>query len=351
MSIFGGGGDTETTVRTEMNPLQTQILQSIWPTLQRFTTPAGRPQQTPAQIQQQIAALQQGLMTTGGASGSSSERSSVNAQIAALNQQLANAQAGVQQPTAPGIYEGNRVAGFTPLEQAGRRRVAAAARGPMQDVANQAAGASQFLTSGDVLDPRRNPGLAGAIEAGIDPIRQEFLSSILPSIRGDSILSGAFGGSEQGELQNLAGESFMRQSGNVASNIINPAYQAGLDAFTRGLALTPQTAGLQLAPGQAIAGVGEQGRQMEQAQINADMQRWVEENYGDLLLAQQVAQIAFGIPAAGSTTTAQGGGMNPVMGGLGGAATGAGIGSLIAPGSGTAIGAGLGGLFGLFGSL
>lgn len=246
-------------------------------------------------------------------------------------------------------FEGQRVAPTTPYEQLGQQMVANAAQGPAQGVASSAAGASNFLTSGDVLDVNRNPGLQGAIAAGIEPLQQEFLTSVLPQVRGDAILSGQYGGSEQREATNLAGQNYLRAVGNTTANIVNPAYQAGLDAYTRGLALAPQTAGLQYGPGAALAGVGTAQRAQTQAEIDAEMQRFIENNYGDLLLAQQVAGTAFGIPVAKGVTETQGG-TSPLLQALGGGASGAALGSLVAPGVGTGVGAGLGALLAFLGS-
>lgn len=253
------------------------------------------------------------------------------------------AQAGAQQ------FPGERVAGFTPAELQGQKAVAGAATGPMQSIANNAAQGTNFLTSGAALDPRTNPGLAGAVQAGIDPLREQFLTSVMPQVRSDAILSGQFGGSEQAESTGLASNDFLRQVGNTTANIVNPAYQAGLNAMTRGLAIAPGTAGLQTAPGQALAGVGGQQRAMEQAQLDAELQKFIQENYGDLLLSEEIAQIAFGLPIGEGVTRSQGGGPGKFGSALGGAASGAALGSLFGPpGSvvGTGVGAGLGGLLG-----
>ena len=63
----------------------------------------------------------------------------------------------------------------------------------------------------------------------------------------------------------------------------------------------------------------------------------------------QYARIIGGMPNFGTSTTTMpaGGGLNPLMGGLGGAATGAYIGTQVGN---PVIGAGLGGLIGLLGS-
>jgi hypothetical protein len=88
---------------------------------------------------------------------------------------------------------------------------------------------------------------------------------------------------------------------------------------------------------------------MQQAEIDAEVQKWLEENYGDLLLAEEIASVGFGMPLGKGVTTSSGGGISPATGVLGGAATGAAAGSLF-PGYGTAVGAGLGALLGFLGT-
>lgn len=247
-------------------------------------------------------------------------------------------------------YAGQRTAGFTPNELAGQNMVANLATGEGQSAANAALGGLNFLTSGDVLNPNTNPGLAGAIQAGTDPIRQEFLTSVMPQIRSNNIMSNTFGGSEQGELTNLAGEAMMRQIGNTTANIVNPAYQAGLDAMTRGIGLMPSTLQGAMTPGMALSGVGAQQREMQQARINDEMQKYLERRYGNLMLAKDIAGTAFGMPGATGITTAsgqQGPGMGQQM--MGGALSGAAMGGMTGNPYMMAGGAGLGLLMPLMG--
>lgn len=246
-------------------------------------------------------------------------------------------------------YEGTRVAPTTPYEQLGQQMVAQQAQGPAQGVVQNAANANNFLTSGDVLDVSKNPGLQGTIAAGIEPLQQEFLTSVLPQVRGDAILSGQYGGSEQTEATNLAGRNYLRAVGNTTANIVNPAYQAGLDAYTRGLALAPQTSSALYGPGAALAGVGTAQRAQTQSEIDAELQKYIEQQYGDLLLAQQVAGTAFGLPI-GTGVTESTGGTSSLLQAIGGGASGAALGSLIAPGAGTAAGGALGALLAFLGS-
>jgi hypothetical protein len=118
-----------------------------------------------------------------------------------------------------------------------------------------------------------------------------------------------------------------------------------------------------LAPATVVAGVGDQRRELAQAQSNqavnnanndaalqAQMQ-WLQQQL-PYLQAQQLYGLVNSIPGATGVSTATGAqpSVSPLQGALGGAATGASIGSII-PGIGTTVGGGLGGIFGLLGSI
>lgn len=185
--------------------------------------------------------------------------------------------------------------------------------------ANNALQGGNFLASGDVLDIMKNPGLQGAVNAATRPITENFQNTILPGIGGDAAAAGGYGGNRQGIAEGLASQGYMRQLGDTAANIINPAYQAGLDAMSKGLALTPTLDQNALLPGQTVAGVGAQQQAFQQAQLTDTINRFYQQQFLPLMIAQQIAGSALGFPGGSTTTQTSGGSTTPLQAGLGGA--------------------------------
>lgn len=285
-----GGGST-TTVQQQLAPEQQDILSLIMPTLSQYANPA----------------------------------------------------------TQPAPYPGPTLAGLTPAQLAGQQSVLNAAQGPVAASTGSALSGLDFMTSGSVLDPNRNPGLAGAVQAATQPITTAYQTSVLPSIRGEAQDSGMYGTTRHGVAEGLASDAYLRNVANATANVVNPAYQSGLEAMTRSLAFAPSVLQSGYGPGEAMSAVGGQQQAQQQAEINAAINQYIQENYLPLMLAREIAGMAFGLPIGGTVTQSSGGGTSPLMSGLGGAASGAGLGSMIFPGIGTGIGALLGGLLGAFG--
>lgn len=194
----------------------------------------------------------------------------------------------------PELFPRSAIAGFNPLQQQGQQATVNAAQGSLTDIAGQGANAFQFLT-GDVLDPSKNPGIQGSIDAAVRPLTREYTQSVLPGIRGEAITAGGYGGSRQGIAEGLAAQGYQTAVGDTTSNIVSRAYDTGLDAYTRGLALAPTVAQMQLQPGVVLEGVGAQQQSLEQAQLSEEAQRYLSEQVLPFSVAQDVAALAFGI--------------------------------------------------------
>lgn len=272
--MASGGGTTTSTTEAKLAPEQSDILKAIMPTLQKYGAMAG--------------------------SGS------------------------------PPIYQGQTVAPLNATQQAGATAVTNAAQGQVGASTGQALQGLDFFTSGAAMDPNRNPGLSGAIQAAIDPITKNYQNTVLPGINQGAVDSGMFGEGRHGVAQGLASDAYLRQVGDTAANVVNPAYQAGLDATSRSLAFAPSVLQAGYGPGAALSAVGGQQQTQQQAEINAAIQKFAQENYLPLDIAQQIAGIAFGLPIGGSQTTSSGG--NPSTGQqiLGGVSTAAGLAGLLA---------------------
>jgi hypothetical protein len=188
--------------------------------------------------------------------------------------------------------------------QAQENIIQSATGGSAKSMAESVGGAHDFLL-GDVLDVNTNPGLQGAIQAGINPIRDEFERVIRPGLNHSSIGTGAFsgfGGTKNVQANDLANRGYLRQVGDTSSKIISDAYNTGLDAMTKGLSLAPQSQRAALFPDTLLDAVGGQ-RRLEQQQIN---QSQFESEMFPFNLGLQLLGSAGAIPGAGSTSTVTG---------------------------------------------
>lgn len=245
----------------------------------------------------------------------------------------------------PKLPAGSSVAGFDPAQVQGQN-MALTAAGGQQDVVGGAASANQRLTSGELMDPTSNPALRSTIDAATQPIRDQLLQETLPNIRSGAAVSGNYGSTRQGIAEGLASGKASQAIGNTAANIATHGYDTGLDALVKGVGLAPTSASGLTIPALTTSGVGDVRQALQQAILGENYNRDLYGQLSPLLVGQQLAGIAAGVPGGSSTATgaASTARPNPLTQGLGGALAGAQLGSMLLPGVGTGIGAGLGGL-------
>jgi len=240
----------------------------------------------------------------------------------------------------PKQYKGSAIAGFDPLQKEAQQMTMSAAD-QMLPITGQTGNnylkglagydqlrqQQQFLTSGDVLRADSNPYLQGAIEAASRPTIQQFQQQILPGIQNESINSGAYGGTRQGIASGIAGQAATQSLADIASKMSNENYQAGLGAMVQGQQNANQTlAGrsdllqnqsniLQqsLLPAQLKESVGAQQQMMKQQLLSEKVQKFVNGQMIPFSVAQDVAQMAFGMPG-GTTKSVSDQPGNPMMG-------------------------------------
>lgn len=200
------------------------------------------------------------------------------------------------QPGGSQAYSGPLVAPTNPTQSLGQQMTLQAAGGNTQNVANSAAGGSQFLTSGAALDPKTNPGLQGAIDQAIRPLTTAYQGN-LSGIRDNAVMTGGYGGSRQGVAEALANKDYLKQVGDTTSGIINTNYQAGLDAMTKGVASAPAASLSTLLPSTAVGSVGTQQQQQTQAQYDAAKSQYYTQQFLPLMIAQDLVGTIYGEPS------------------------------------------------------
>lgn len=240
----------------------------------------------------------------------------------------------------PKQYAGSGIVGFNPLQQQAQQMTINAANSMMPQMGqipgqisgmqgqyNKLLGQNNFLTSGAVLRPGSNPALRGAIDAATRPTIENFNRQILPGLKEDAISSGGFGGTRQGIASGIAAGDASKTIGDIAAQMANTNYQAGLGAMSQGFGnaqgmlagqqqLTGNTGNMMsqtLLPGQLKEAVGTQQQQMQQQLLSEKVQKYVNEQMIPFSVAQDVASMAFGMPGGSTHSTSSQPG-NPMMG-------------------------------------
>jgi hypothetical protein len=202
----------------------------------------------------------------------------------------------------PQQYRGDWTAGFTPNEQAAQRGLTDYANTGGRDYTQRAIGASNFaLNAPDIAN---NPYLSKYIEAAVRPIQGDLDTRVLPGVRDQSTMAGAYGGSRQGIMEGLAVQGAQRQAGDVATNIANSAYGQGLQAQTAALQNAPNIFKLGMAPELVTGAVGTQQREMNQAGIDQQRQMFeYEQMLPYLMLQQYMASVGGDYGSTGTSET------------------------------------------------
>jgi hypothetical protein len=220
----------------------------------------------------------------------------------------------------PKAYTGETVAPFTAPQVQGQQQVLGSAVPAQQTAANNALQQNQFLAN-DVLFPGTNPALQGYMDAAVRPIYQNLTEQALPAVRQEAIGTGGFGGSRQGIAEGLASRGASQAAGDVSSKIASEGYGQGLDAYVKGLALTPTVQTAQSQPGVTASGVGDVQQARDQALLDQQAQNYYFNQQAPFLTAQQIAGISAGIPGGSTTTSATTPKQNPLSTAIGAAAT------------------------------
>ena len=219
-------------------------------------------------------------------------------------------------------YGGERIAGFSPTELAGRERATELAQmGLGMPQVQQAADVAQRASEFTYADPARvqeymNPFLQGALDPTLRAIREQ-QEMTLQGLGSQAQAAGAFGGSRQGVLESQTLGRFGQQMGDV----IGTGYA---QAFDRATNLMGEEQARQLAGASALSQAANQLRQVGFA--DADVlrtlgaeergltQSGMEADYNEYLRAQafpyqslqaRLSPLGYGAQVAGAAPTVQ----------------------------------------------
>lgn len=239
---------------------------------------------------------------------------------------------GAAQNIQPAVFAGERVAGFSPLETLGQQLTAERALAGDQTV-DQARGLLEDTLAGDYLE---NPFLQNQIDNAISGAVNQATSQYA---LGGRLGSGAFGTALGAGIT------------GAAAPILANQYNAERGRQMQAAQMAPQLAAQDFIDLAALSGVGQQQRELSQAQIQAQRDFINELNAAQLSKFGSLASAAGLTPSAMNTSSTQPG-VSPLAGAAGGALTGAALGSLFPTAAASASGAtGFGASFGPMGAL
>jgi len=352
---MGGGGTTTQTTTQELSPEQRKLLEPVIPIATDILKPGAVQlypgstiaNQTPAEQQAQQMALQ----AAGG-------MQSVTSQLPGQISNIQNGQAG----------NVNQVGQQAQAGQSQLMQMIAAMMGGTTGQIQQGNAATQpalsTLMDPNILNADSNPYLQSYMSAALHPLQDQYNTQIMPGIAGDAITAGGFGGSRQGIAEGLASKGLSQASGDVVSKMASEGYGQGLTAMLggvnaantqqgntlnalgtmfgqgisgvnantannltasgqqastlaqmmQGLSATPDILASMTKPAEVVSAVGSQQRAEEQAKLTEAVQKFSSQQMLPFTLAQQVAQMAFGMPGGTTTSTGTTTGGNQTLG-------------------------------------
>ena len=241
-------------------------------------------------------------------------------------------------------YSGTGIVGLNAEEQQAADMFRATVPGLQAGASQAQASNTQLMDPSFMLDVGNNPYLQSAAQALAGGMTQNLMETQLPGIRSGSTVAGgqySGGATRQGIAEGKAIAGTNSAISDSISDMMFKAYNSGLSGMGDAISRNPGVQSQQLfAPGVTSA-VGAQDRTIEQAALDEEIRQFYTGQSLPLLQAQELMGLMSGMPGGSTTSQVTGStpGVNPVMGGLGGAAAGM---SLFGP-----VGAVGGGLLGL----
>lgn len=154
-----------------------------------------------------------------------------------------------------------------PTMQAGMDMTRGAATAPGNTGMLQSLGGfTQDTLQGKYLNS--NPYLDEMYNRATRPLVRQFQEATMPGIQSMYSAGGRFGSNAMANSANQAQDALGRSLGEAATDIYGQNYQQERGRQTQMAALAPQSYAAQLAPGQALQGVGMQNEAFNQMQEN-----------------------------------------------------------------------------------
>lgn len=229
--------------------------------------------------------------------------------------QLLHDSQNLYQQDGPQFYPGSTVAGLTNGQiQANNLLTDRAAQNTQFQDDWMMPAVKTALTAYDVGN---NAALEGAANAAIRPIMQQLNEQVLPDLRSGAVASGTLGGTRQGIAEGQGLERAARAALDTTSSMYGNAYQQGLGLLSNTIGQMPAIQSMSYQPGQILAGIGDQQRQLDQARIDEDVARWTyNQQLPYVKLAEYGNQIARPFGGQSESDVTATGGASQTIGGI-----------------------------------
>ncbi len=209
------------------------------------------------------------------------------------------------------IYQGDRVADFSGMQTQGLTEAQRLAQAQMGQASTAAAGFDQFA-SGSMIG--NNPYLEQAIGGMQESANRNLMQGQMPGITNNAVIGGGLGGSRQGIAQGVAmsnlNADLINKEGNMRQGQFNQDTSNMLAALTnQGSILGGQSNAMN-----TLLGAGGIEQAQSQANINADIGKFNEEQNSQYNRDQELLRILMGAPAGAAQIPNQ---TNPLLGGIG----------------------------------
>jgi len=219
-------------------------------------------------------------------------------------------------------YTGERVAGFSPTELAGRERAAELAQmglgmPQVQQAVDVASEAAQFTYADPAaVQARMNPFLQAALDPTLRAIREQ-QTQTLQGLGAGAARAGAFGGSRQGVVEAEALKGFGQQMGDVIGTGYAQAFDratqlmgdeqarrlAGAQALSQG---ANQLRSVGFADADVLRTLGAEERGLQQSQMEADYAYYLRSQaFPYQSLQARLSPLGYGAQVAGAAPTVQ----------------------------------------------
>lgn len=219
-------------------------------------------------------------------------------------------------------YTGERVAGFSPTELAGRERAAELAQmglgmPQVQQAVDVASQAAQFTYADPAaVQARMNPFLQAALDPTLRALREQ-QDITLQDVGAGASRAGAFGGSRQGVLEAETLKGFGQQMGDVIGTGYAQAFDratqlmsdeqarrlAGAQALSQG---ANQLRSVGFADADVLRTLGAEERGLRQSQMEADYKDYLRSQaFPYQSLQARLSPLGYGAQVAGAAPTFQ----------------------------------------------
>lgn len=201
-------------------------------------------------------------------------------------------------------YPGAQIAPPGPATMSAEQNMMALANGAQNNIVPNVFGALNYNLN-SARDVQNNPFLAGAMEAALRPMGEQFTQAggALSNIRSGAMDAGQYGGSRQGIAEGIAMRGLANSMGDVVAKMGSDAYGKGLDASTKALVAAPVALSAAATPTSWQSSVGAQQDMRTQQALNreADVTQWGMN--ADWIPLRNYANMIYGGGSSGSSTT------------------------------------------------